>query len=153
VTIRKGDVQDVPFLRDMLVHAFYWRADDAFEAEDPLSRYVKGWGRRGDLALVAQEGMNRVGAAWMRLFSADHPGLGFVDERTPELAIAVVPARRGHGTGAALLEALMDRARKEGFETISLSVEVASPAVSLYERHGFEKVGENGDSWTMLARL
>jgi ribosomal protein S18 acetylase RimI-like enzyme len=153
VTIRKGDVQDVPFLRDMLVHAFYWRADDAFEAEDPLSRYVQGWGRRGDLALVAQEGMNRVGAAWMRLFTRDHPGLGFVDEQTPELAIAVVPARRGHGTGATLLEALMERARKEGYESISLSVEAASPAVSLYERHGFERVGENGDSWTMRARL
>ena len=47
----------------------------------------------------------------------------------------------------------MQRARAEGFEGLSLSVEAASPAVSLYERHGFEKVGENGDSWTMLARL
>ena len=83
----------------MLVHAFYWRADDAFEAEASALALREGLGPAGDPALVAQEGMNRVGAAWMRLFTADHPGLGFVDEETPELAIAVVPA--GAGTARA----------------------------------------------------
>jgi GNAT superfamily N-acetyltransferase len=137
----------------MLRHAYYWRADEAFEDEDPLSRYVNGWGRPGDTALVALDGPNPVGAAWYRLFTRDHPGFGYVDDETPELAIAVVPSRRGKGTGSMLLEALVDRARAEGHRALSLSVEAASPAVELYERQGFEKVGESDHSWTMLLTL
>src|SRR4029077_12418896 len=95
VILRPGGSQDVPFLRDMLRHAYYWRADEAFEDEEPLSRYVNGWGRPGDAALVALEGPNPVGAAWYRLFTHEHPGFGYIDDSTPELAIAVVPSRRG----------------------------------------------------------
>jgi ribosomal protein S18 acetylase RimI-like enzyme len=153
VIFRRGGSQDVPFLRDMLRHAYYWRADEAFEDEEPLSRYVQGWGRAGDTALVAIEGANPVGAAWYRLFTSEHPGFGYVDDETPELAIAVVPSRRGKGMGSTLLDALMSRAREEGYAQLSLSVEADSPAVELYGRHGFEKVAESDHSWTMLAKL
>ena len=50
---------------------------------------------------------SRSGAAWYRLFRRDQPGYGFVDEETPELAIAVVPSRRGRGIGEALIDALV----------------------------------------------
>jgi ribosomal protein S18 acetylase RimI-like enzyme len=153
VILRRGGTQDVPFMRDMLRHAYYWRADEAFEDEEPLSRYVNGWGRAGDAALVAIQGANPVGAAWYRLFTREHPGFGYVDDETPELAIAVVPNRRGGGMGSTLLDALVDRAREEGYGQISLSVEAGSPAVGLYERHGFAKVAESDHSWTMLSRL
>jgi ribosomal protein S18 acetylase RimI-like enzyme len=153
VIVRRGGSQDVPFLRDMLRHAYYWRADEAFEDEEPLSRYVMGWGRPGDTALVAIDGTNRVGAAWYRLFTSEHPGFGYVDDETPELAIAVVPSRRGKGLGSTLLEALMGRARDEGYAQLSLSVEADSPAIELYRRQGFEQVSESDHSWTMLAKL
>jgi GNAT superfamily N-acetyltransferase len=143
----------VPFLRDMLRHAYYWRSSEAAAAEEPLYRYVKGWGRPGDTALVAIEEFRPVGAAWYRLFTRDNPGFGFVDESTPELAIAVVPNRRGKGTGSELLRALLDDARGRGFDAISLSVEKDSPAVELYRRYGFEQVAENGDAITMCADL
>ena len=45
------------------------------------SRYVRGWGRPGDTAVIALEGGFPVGAAWYRLFPASEPGYGFVDER------------------------------------------------------------------------
>ena len=150
VVLRRGGAQDARFLHDMLHHAYYWRERVPGSL---VSRYVRGWGRPGDTALVAHEGGFAVGAAWYRLFSADEPGYGFVDEQTPELAIAVVPSKRGHGIGEELLQALLAKARDAGYERLSLSVEPGNPARKLYERHGFEVVGEGAEAWTMVASL
>ena len=151
--IRRGSPQDVHFLRDMLRHAYYWRWADPELADLPVTRYVEGWGRPGDRSLILVEGFQPVGAAWYRLFTADEPGYGFVDEQTPELTIAVVPSRRGRGLGDGLLNGLIEQARKDGFSALSLSVEPDNPALALYERHGFEKVGERGGALVMRARL
>ena len=94
--LRRGGHQDVRFLRDMLHHAYYWRERDPGST---AMRYVRAWGRSGDTAVIALEEGFPVGAAWFRLFPASEPGYGFVDEQTPELAIAVVPSKRGHGIG------------------------------------------------------
>ena len=154
VVVRRGGAQDVRFLRDMLHHAYYWkeRAPDA--GPGPVALYVKAWGRPGDTAVIAIDAGFPVGAAWYRLFGAERPGYGFVDERTPELAIAVVPSARGKGVGSALLEALLTRAREGGYPSISLSVDRNNAgAIELYGRHGFARVGEDADSLTMLASL
>ena len=154
VVVRRGGAQDVRFLRDMLHHAYYWkeRAPDA--GPGPVALYVKAWGRPGDTAVIAIDEGFPVGAAWYRLFGSDKPGYGFVDERTPELAVAVVPSARGKGVGSALLGALLDRARAAGYGSISLSVDRNNAgAIELYERHGFSQVGEDADSLTMLAPL
>ena len=151
--IRRGGPHDVPFLRDMLHHAYYWR-ENAPEMEDlPVSRYVLGWGRRGDASVIAIEDAWPVGAAWYRLFTKDEPGYGFVDEETPELSIAIVPSKRGSGLGSELLDALLERARADGYGAISLSVEQGSPAIGLYERHGFSQVGEDDGGVTMRSEL
>ena len=152
--IRAAGPQDVPFLRDMLRHAYYWRVESVTESgEPPVQRYVERWGRPGDTALVAIQDFQPVGAAWYRLFRADNPGYGFIDEETPELSIAIVPSKRGSGLGSELLEALMERARADGYEAISLSVEKDNPAVALYERHGFRRVSEDDGAYTMRADL
>jgi ribosomal protein S18 acetylase RimI-like enzyme len=102
--------------------------------------------------LIAIDDGFPVGAAWYRLFRRDAPGYGFVDEETPELAIAVVPSRRGRGIGESLLEALVERARADGYSALSLSVERENPAlVSFYEAHGFG-VTENGDEHSLTMR-
>jgi len=139
----------------MLHHAYYWKERAPEDAgPGPVALYVKAWGRPGDSAVIAIDGGFPAGAAWYRLFPRDRPGYGFVDERTPELAIAVVPNARGKGVGSALLGALLDRARAEGYGAISLSVDRNNAgAIELYERHGFERVGEDDDSVTMLAHL
>jgi len=149
--IRPAGAQDLPFLRDMLRHAYYARWGT--EADVPLERYVSGWGRRGDTALVAIDEFQPVGAAWFRLFEPGEPGYGFVDDGTPELTIAIVPSRRGKGLGEQLLTSLLDQARKEGYTRISLSVEPDNPAIRLYEHHGFAKTGERAGAWVMQAAL
>ena len=150
VLLRRGGAQDLRFLRDMLHHAYYWRERVPGSL---VSRYVRGWGRAGDTALIALENGFPVGAAWFRLFSAAEPGYGFVDESTPELAIAVVPSKRGHGIGDELLGALIQKAQSAGYGRLSLSVEPGNPARKLYERHGFEVVDEGDEAWTMVASL
>lgn len=136
----------------MLRHAFYWRTPVG-EEEPPLTRYVTGWGRPGDRSLLAIDEFVPVGAAWYRLFERANAGFGFVDEQTPELAIAVVPSRRGRGFGHELLSALLECARKDGFEAISLSVAKDNPAVHLYETAGFEPFREDDGAVVMRASL
>lgn len=148
--LRPVGIHDVRFLRDMLRHAYHERF--AADAERPVYRYVQNWGRRGDAGVVALEGPHSYGAAWYRLFTEREPGFGFVDEQTPELTIAVVPSRRGRGAGKELLDALLARARDEGYAAVSLSA--AKEQVPYYERFGFETVRESDDDTvTMLARL
>jgi GNAT superfamily N-acetyltransferase len=146
---RPVGTSDVRFLRDMLRHAYHWRL--AEDTERPVYRYVRNWGRPGDAGVLALEGPHPYGAAWYRVFTADEPGFGFVDERTPELTIAVVPSHRGKGAGKELLEALLDRARADGYEAVSLSTDRGQAA--WYERFGFETVGETPHAVTMLKRL
>jgi GNAT superfamily N-acetyltransferase len=136
----------------MLHHAFYWREGSSAE-EAPTYRYVYAWGRPGDGGVVALDEGFPVGAAWYRLFKTDEPGYGFVDEKTPELAIAVVPSKRGRGFGEELLSALIERARREGHRALSLSVERRNPAIRLYERFGFQAVREEDDTVVMQADL
>ncbi len=61
-----------------------------------LARYLEGWGRQGDTAVLAVDldGGRRLGAAWYRLMTSEEPGYGYVDDSTPEIALAVVPDHR-----------------------------------------------------------
>jgi GNAT superfamily N-acetyltransferase len=147
--LRPADQQDMRFLRDMLRHAYHWRI--AQDPDLPVFRYVQNWGRPGDAGVIASAGPNAYGAAWYRLFPASAPGFGFVDEQTPELTIAVVPSQRGGGTGGELLEALLQRARDDGFTQISLSAEPGQ--TGFYEKHGFRELTRQDGTVTMVADL
>ena len=57
--------------------------------------------------------------------------------------ITVLPAFRGRGVGSALLAELMDEAVEMG-KALSIHVERDNRARGLYERLGFEPVGESG---------
>jgi ribosomal protein S18 acetylase RimI-like enzyme len=80
-----------------------------------------------------------IGAAWLRLFSSDERGFGYVDEGIPELAIAVVPEHRDRGIGTKLLMQVIEVARGI-YPAISLSVRANNPVVNLYQRVGFVNV-------------
>lgn len=160
MNIRPANEQDVQFLKKMLYEAARWNPDWPREpieevlADPILVRYHAGWGRPGDGGVVAEFEGEPVGAAWYRLFTPEAPGYGFVDEKIPELSIAVVPLHRRKGIGEALLRSCLVEAREEGFQALSLSVASHNRSRMMYQRAGFEKVAEStSDSWTMVANL
>jgi ribosomal protein S18 acetylase RimI-like enzyme len=57
--------------------------------------------------------------------------------------IALLPEARGRGLGGTLLQALMAQAEAHA-KTVSIHVEQMNPAMRLYLRLGFRKVGEHG---------
>jgi ribosomal protein S18 acetylase RimI-like enzyme len=118
-----------------------------------IARYVRDWGRENDSGFLAFDENNRpVGAIWLRLLKGEEKGFGYVDDQTPELGMAVLPEYRGKGIGTKLLSRLIESA-EDFYEYISLSVAIGNPALHLYQRFNFEKVGEDGGSITMKRKL
>jgi len=158
--IRVGDASDGAFLEEMLFEAFFWDAAAgrptlaSFRARAEFSHVLEGWGRAGDLAIVAaaHDGA-RLGAAWFRLWTPEAHSYGFVDAGIPEIGMAVVASHRSKGIGRTLIQTLIERARADGLPAVSLSVNPANHARRLYEAEGFRKVGESGTSWTLLLSL
>jgi GNAT superfamily N-acetyltransferase len=143
VIVRDLRREELDLLPQMLYTALDWRSNGTlppfeFVVAHPQVRiFHEGWGRAGDAALVAEEHDRVVGLVWYRLFTAAEHGEGFVDERTPEVAIAVIDGCRGRGIGTALMEAIHDRARRDGVVRLSLSVDRDNPARRLYLRLGY----------------
>jgi len=156
---RKGTIKDLSFLKEMLFEAFFWDPDmnrpdfDDFFQHPEFKKFLSGWGRSGDMAVIGEIDDKPVGAAWYRFWTEENHSYGFVDSETPELGIAVKNNFRSQGIGRALLCELIEIARPEGIKTMSLSVDPANYAKKLYGTEGFVKVGEFGTSWTLLLYL
>ena len=154
-------MEDEPFLREMVREADRWRLPvdalrpplDEVLADPHVRLYVDGWGRSGDGGVLAEVAGTPVGACWLRLFTADPHGWGFVAADVPELSLAVAPHWRRRRIGTRLLTAAVTQARAAGHPALSLSVMPDNPARRLYRRAGFRRVAAVDGSWTMVLRL
>ena len=150
---------ETDFLQDMLYAALAWRPDVELPprewvlAHAQVAPFHVDWGRAGDVGLVAEEDGARCGLAWYRFFTEEEHGEGFVDEETPEVAVAVVEGRRGQGVGSALMDAIHERAREQGISRISLSVDPENPARRLYQRLGYVELEPNDENGRMILEL
>jgi ribosomal protein S18 acetylase RimI-like enzyme len=159
VTLRPAGVDDVEHVRWALYTALAWDPERRLPPpevtlEHPEAvRYHRGWGRRGDLGVVAELNGEVVGVAYCRLFTEEDHGRGYVDDKTPELAVAVREAKRGSGLGARLMSALAEAAAAAGFARLSLSVAAANPARRLYERIGYREISSDEDDVRMVLDL
>jgi ribosomal protein S18 acetylase RimI-like enzyme len=118
-----------------------------------LAKYIKDFGRDGDLCLVAEFEGKLVGAAWSRLFPEQDKGYGFVDSQTPELSIAVLEQFRKMGFGEKILREILTELMRSGYSRVSLSVDKSNYACKLYERFGFKTVFSTDTSVTMVKTL
>jgi len=162
--IRPAMPTDESILWDMLFYAANMTEDgatsaDAARSHPYLAEYVEGWGRMGDLGVVAISSADghALGAAWLRQLSGREKRYAAVADNVPELAIAVAPTAIGQGIGGALLGALLDLARGQ-HAAVALSVRASNPARRLYERHGFVVVDTitnrvGGQSFVMQVEL
>ncbi len=155
---------DEPFLWEMLYYAAHMEEEgendiQAARRNSGLLKYVQGWGRESDRGFVASDPLTgrAVGAAWVRLLIGADKSEAYVDDETPELAIAVLPAYLGQGAGTQLLTYMLE-AFKGIYPAIVLSVRANNPARYLYERLGFVTVGEitnrvGSKSFKMVAQI
>jgi GNAT superfamily N-acetyltransferase len=159
LTIRDLAPEEVAFLRDMLFAALDWRPDvelpprDFVLAHDQVVIYHQDWGRPGDVALVAEADGRLLGLVWYRFFTEAVHGEGYVDDATPELAIAVVEDCRGRGVGRRLMEAIHARAREEGVARMALSVDADNPAKRLYQSLGYVDYEPDDELGRMVLEL
>lgn len=159
IEIRTMHAGDIEHVRRTLFLAAAWNSERTTPPEatvvghEYFARYHEGWGRPGDVGVVAFAGDRFLGAAYGRLFTEEDHGHGFVDAQTPEIAIAVEPAHRGEKLGSRLLAALETVAAAEGIRALSLSVELDNPARRLYERFGYEEIDDDGSAVRMLRTI
>jgi ribosomal protein S18 acetylase RimI-like enzyme len=153
--IRAIKPTDYHVLADFLYHAIFLPPDT-----EPLPRevieqpeiaiYIDGFGgQNGDIGVVAERNETIVGAAWTRIISA----FGHIDDKTPELAISVLPEYRNQGLGGELLKKLFELLAEKGCKQTSLSVQKANPALRFYQRMGYKTVRENDEDYIMIRNL
>ena len=159
IELRPATNDDLELLKRALFEAVSWNPDRVLPPYElvivhpELARYHEGWGRKGDLGVIAERDGEAVGASLCRLFTADDHGHGYVDEETPELAVAVWAGHRGEGIGTRLMTALEEAVRDAGVSQISLSVDADNPARKLYERLGYETLTVEDGDVRMLKKL
>ena len=159
VTTRPATGSDVSTIQRVVYEAISWNPDERVPpleqvVEHPeFARYHHGWGRSGDVGVVAEAGGEVVGGSFFRTFTDDDHGHGYVDADTPEIAVAVWGSPRGRGLGSRLLDELHTAAVDSGIAQVSLSVNEGNPAVRLYERHGYVIHSSDGGSHRMVREL
>ena len=141
--LRAAGPADAENIRWALYTALSWNPERKLPPPDETLRhpeairYHRGWGRHGDLGVIATVGREVVG----------------VDDETPEVAIGVRDGARGAGLGTRLLQQLAKAAAAEGFRRLSLSVDPENRACLLYERLGYRRVSSDGDGIRMICDL
>ena len=134
---------DESILWTMLMYAAHEPSVEIVREHTDLFRYVKDWGKNDDLGFVVMDSQAGaecyLGAVWLRLFSSNDRGFGYIEDGIPELAMAVSPEYRGNGIGTKLLMQMIESARNI-YPAISLCVRANNPAINLYQRAGFVKV-------------
>lgn len=156
--LRSARADDFTFLTEMLLEACNWSSTpwftlDKLRADDKVWRYVAGWPRATDFGVVAELDGTPAGAAWARLLPADRPGYGYIADDVPELTLGVSEAFRRQGIARAVLTELITIARSTPCRRLTLSVDPDNHAANLYRSLGFQQVGRNGTSDTMVLDL
>lgn len=158
--IRKYENRDLEFYKYMAYEAVFWdksKNPPSFEdaqSLDFIQVILKDWTKReGDIGLVALDGHDYMGAAWVRYWNDDTNIRGYYKKDVPVLVIAISEAYRGKGLGLALINKLIKTCQFQGIREISLCVSKHNYAEKLYVKSGFKHHIDLGDSWIMTQKI
>ncbi len=153
--IREMREDEYPLLKEFLYEAVYVAKgvalpDRSITDSPELQVYIRDFGSsRHDSALVAEMNGDIIGAVWVRIMD----DYGHIDDEMPSLAISVLRPFRKSGIGTALLNAMIERKKADGYSGLSLSVQKENYAVDMYRKAGFHVALENEDEYIMTIRL
>ncbi len=142
LVIRDLQKKEYHLLREFIYHAIF-RKDPSLEIpqsiieEAEIKNYISDFGRKHDFGKVVEVDGKIVAVAWTRLLNGEIKGYGYIDEETPEFAIAVLPEYQGKGIGTKLLRNLLQYLKALGYKQAALAVQKENPALYLYLKVGF----------------
>lgn len=154
-TIRTLAENEYGLLDDFLYEAIFVPEGEKAPPRDIIYRpelrvYVADFGRKkGDMCFAAQSGERVVGAVWVRIMD----DYGHIDDDTPSFAISLFKEYRGMGIGTALMRKMIAALKEAGFKQASLAVQKENYAFKMYQKVGFEIVGENDEEYIMVCRF
>ena len=154
-TIREMTVMEYPLLNEFLYEAIF--IPDGIKppprdiiASPELQIYIERFGTsKDDFALVAEIERKIVGAVWVRIMN----DYGHIDAETPSLAISLYKEYRGFGIGTAMMKEILTLLKSHGYSRVSLSVQKANYAATMYLKIGFSIVRENEEEYIMAYYL
>ncbi len=152
--IRKIRENEYPILSDFLYEAIFIpegmdKPPKSIIEQPELQVYVEDFGKEDDWCLVAEVKGKIVGAVWVRIMD----DYGHIDDETPSFAISLYEEYRNLGIGTALMKAMLQFLRENGYKQTSLSVQKVNYAVRMYQKVGFEITDENEEEYIMVCRL
>ena len=149
--IRPIKKAEIPLLRDFLYNAIFIPEGVAAPPidivdDESLQVYIRDFGSQSDdRCLVAESGDKVVGAIWSRIMN----DYGHIDDQTPSIAISLYKEYRNKGIGTELLKKMLDLLHKEGYKSVSLSVQKANYAMRMYRKAGFKVLSEDTEEAIM----
>jgi len=126
--LRGGDVTDLAAVTAIMEEAFDPRFGEAWSSAQCIGMMAL----QGVVLTIASDDAGVAGFAMTRVVAGDGE----------LLLLAVRPAARRRGIGAALLRHVIAQARELAAERLHLEVRSGNPAVALYRAHGFIPVGQ-----------
>lgn len=114
-----------------------------------LQVYITDFGERSDdICFLAEADEKVAGAVWVRVME----DYGHLEDGVPSFAISLYKEYRGMGIGTTLMKRMLQELSERGYEKASLAVQKANYAVRMYQKVGFDIVGENEEEYLMMWR-
>jgi ribosomal protein S18 acetylase RimI-like enzyme len=146
---------EIPILRDFLYNAIFIPEGVAAPPmsivdDESLQVYFRDFGNLpDDRCLLAESDGKVVGAIWSRIIN----DYGHISDDIPSIAISLYKEYRNKGIGTQLLKQMLDLLRKEGYKSVSLSVQKANYAMKMYQKAGFQVISDDAEEAIMRCIL
>jgi ribosomal protein S18 acetylase RimI-like enzyme len=156
--IREINKEEYPLLENFMYEAIFIPQNTKKPEREVLqipkiAQYYTNFGQKHDECLIAEINQQAIGAVWIRLFTGQEHGYGFIDTQTPEICMSVLPQYRKKGIGTKLFTAMLNKLIALKYQKVSLSVDTDNYAMKMYQKFGFSIISHDDQSAVMVKFL